>query len=102
MGIWTRTRTSLPAVFDNVIQVRQDSVGNFYHCHQCSMLFSHVEGEVPGSAVLVFDIEMISLEEGLPEGYMFIWDSDITPNLFTEMDKNKDNNVEPSEVGYYF
>ncbi|KAG5842210.1 peptidyl-prolyl cis-trans isomerase FKBP9 [Anguilla anguilla] len=60
-----------------------------------------VEGEVPGSAVLVFDIEMISLEEGLPDGYMFIWNSEVSPNLFTEMDKNKDSNVEPSEFTDY-
>ncbi|MGH0128451.1 UNVERIFIED_CONTAM: hypothetical protein FKN15_009240 [Acipenser sinensis] len=56
-----------------------------------------VEGEVPGSAVLVFDIEMIDLEEGLPDGYMFIWNSDTTPDLFSEMDKNLDGHVDPVE-----
>lgn len=54
--------------------------------------------EVPGSAVLVFDVELIDLEEGLPEGYMFIWNEDVSPDLFSEMDKNKDDQVEPSEV----
>ncbi|MGH0124175.1 UNVERIFIED_CONTAM: hypothetical protein FKN15_016586 [Acipenser sinensis] len=60
-----------------------------------------VEGEVPGSAVLVFDIEMIDLEEGLPDGYMFIWNSDTTPDLFTEMDKNLDGHVDPVEFLNY-
>lgn len=54
--------------------------------------------EVPGSAVLVFDIELIDMEEGLPEGYMFIWNDDVSPDLFSEMDKNDDKQVEPSEV----
>ncbi|RXN01463.1 Peptidyl-prolyl cis-trans isomerase FKBP9 [Acipenser ruthenus] len=60
-----------------------------------------VDGEVPGSAVLVFDIEMIDLEEGLPDGYMFVWNSDITPDLFTEMDKNLDGHVDPVEFLNY-
>ncbi|KAG7457828.1 hypothetical protein MATL_G00231390 [Megalops atlanticus] len=60
-----------------------------------------VDGEVPGSAVLVFDVEMVDMEEGLPEGYMFIWNGEVSPNLFNEMDKNKDNLVEPSEFTDY-
>lgn len=54
--------------------------------------------EVPGSAVMVFDIELVDMEEGLPEGYMFIWNDDVSPDLFAEMDKNSDGLVEPSEV----
>lgn len=57
-----------------------------------------VAGEVPGSAVLVFDIELIEMEEGLPEGYMFIWNEDVSADLFTEMDTDKNQQVEPSEV----
>ncbi|XP_051520280.1 peptidyl-prolyl cis-trans isomerase FKBP9-like isoform X1 [Myxocyprinus asiaticus] len=60
-----------------------------------------VDGEVPGSAVLVFDVEMMNLEEGLPEGYMFVWNSDVSPDLFNEMDKNKDSQVDPSEFSEY-
>ncbi|MBN3305500.1 FKBP9 isomerase, partial [Amia calva] len=60
-----------------------------------------VDGEVPGSAVLVFDIEMVDLEEGLPEGYMFIWNGDVSPDLFTEMDKNKDGHVDSVEFSDY-
>lgn len=57
-----------------------------------------VADEVPGSAVLVFDIELVDMEEGLPEGYMFIWNEDVVTDLFTEMDKDKNEQVEPSEV----
>lgn len=65
---------------------------------QLSVLFVSVAGEVPGSAVLVFDVELISVEEGLPEGYMFIWNEDVSPDLFSEMDKDDNKLVEPSEV----
>lgn len=57
-----------------------------------------VADEVPGSAVLVFDIELVEMEEGLPEGYMFIWNEDVSPDLFAEMDIDNDEQVEPSEV----
>ncbi|KAG5264534.1 hypothetical protein AALO_G00255290 [Alosa alosa] len=60
-----------------------------------------VEGEVPGSAVLVFDVELIEMEEGLPEGYMYVWNDDVSPDLFVEMDKNKDGKVEASEFSDY-
>lgn len=62
------------------------------------VLFASVAGEVPGSAVLVFDVELINVEEGLPEGYMFIWNEDVSPDLFSEMDKDDNKLVEPSEV----
>lgn len=54
--------------------------------------------EVPGSAVLVFDIELVDMEEGLPEGYMFIWNDEVSHDLFAEMDKDKNEQVEASEV----
>uniref|UniRef100_A0A8C2WVV9 peptidylprolyl isomerase n=1 Tax=Cyclopterus lumpus TaxID=8103 RepID=A0A8C2WVV9_CYCLU len=60
-----------------------------------------VTNEVPGSAVLVFDIELVDMEEGLPEGYMFIWNDDVATDLFTEMDKDKNEEVEPSEFTDY-
>lgn len=62
------------------------------------MLSASAAGEVPGSAVLVFDVELINVEEGLPEGYMFIWNEDVSPDLFSEMDKDDNKVVEPSEV----
>ncbi|CAL8293829.1 unnamed protein product [Merluccius merluccius] len=60
-----------------------------------------VTDEVPGSAVLVFDVELIDVEEGLPEGYMFIWNDDVSPDLFTEMDVDLNQQVEPSEFTDY-
>ncbi|KAG7317070.1 hypothetical protein KOW79_019368 [Hemibagrus wyckioides] len=60
-----------------------------------------VDGEVPGSAVLVFDIELVGVEEGLPEGYMFVWNNEVSPDLFSEMDKNKDLQVDPTEFSDY-
>uniref|UniRef100_A0A8C7HFW9 peptidylprolyl isomerase n=1 Tax=Oncorhynchus kisutch TaxID=8019 RepID=A0A8C7HFW9_ONCKI len=57
-----------------------------------------VDGEVPASAVLVFDIEMIEMEAGLPDGYMFIWNEEVSADLFTEMDADKDLQVLASEV----
>ncbi|XP_068616027.1 peptidyl-prolyl cis-trans isomerase FKBP9-like [Brachionichthys hirsutus] len=60
-----------------------------------------VTGEVPGSAVLVFDVELIDVEDGLPDGYMFIWNDDVSPDLFSEMDKDDDKQVEASEFTDY-
>ncbi|KAA0710375.1 Peptidyl-prolyl cis-trans isomerase FKBP9 [Triplophysa tibetana] len=60
-----------------------------------------VDDEVPGSAVLVFDVEMVEMEEGLPEGYMFIWNGEVSPDLFSEMDKNKDKEVDRTEFSEY-
>ncbi|KAI5621545.1 peptidyl-prolyl cis-trans isomerase FKBP9 precursor, partial [Silurus asotus] len=60
-----------------------------------------VDGEVPGSAVLVFNIKLVSVEEGLPEGYMFIWNDEVSPNLFSDMDKNKDLQVDLTEFSDY-
>lgn len=62
------------------------------------MPFLCSDGEVPGSAVLVFDVEMVEMEEGLPDGYMFVWNNDVSPDLFSEMDKNKDAQVDSTEV----
>ncbi|XP_037119840.1 peptidyl-prolyl cis-trans isomerase FKBP9 [Syngnathus acus] len=57
--------------------------------------------EVPGSAVLVFDIELMEMEDGLPEGYMFIWNEEVSGDLFTEMDTDKNEQVEPAEFSDY-
>ncbi|XP_069469333.1 peptidyl-prolyl cis-trans isomerase FKBP9 [Ambystoma mexicanum] len=60
-----------------------------------------VEGEVPGSAVLVFDIELLELVPGLPEGYMFIWNEEVPLNLFEEIDKDKNGEVPIDEFSEY-
>lgn len=56
------------------------------------------DGEVPGSAVLVFDIELLELVAGLPEGYMFVWNGEVSPNLFEEIDKDGNGEVLLEEV----
>ncbi|XP_065256054.1 peptidyl-prolyl cis-trans isomerase FKBP9 isoform X1 [Emys orbicularis] len=60
-----------------------------------------VEGEVPGSAVLVFDIELLELVSGLPDGYMFVWHGDVSPNLFEEIDKDNNGEVFLEEFSEY-
>uniref|UniRef100_G3VVI0 peptidylprolyl isomerase n=1 Tax=Sarcophilus harrisii TaxID=9305 RepID=G3VVI0_SARHA len=60
-----------------------------------------VAGEVPGSAVLVFDIELLDLVSGLPEGYMFIWNDEVSPNLFEEIDKDGNGEVLLEEFSEY-
>nr|XP_043869402.1 peptidyl-prolyl cis-trans isomerase FKBP10 [Solea senegalensis] len=52
---------------------------------------------VPSSAVLVFDIEMLSFQKGVPPGYLFVWLEDSPTNLFEDMDTNKDNEVTQEE-----
>lgn len=60
-----------------------------------------VDGEVPGSAVLVFDIELLELVSGLPEGYMFIWNGEVSPNLFEEIDRDGNGEVLLEEFSEY-
>lgn len=60
-----------------------------------------VDGEVPGSAVLVFDIELLELVAGLPEGYMFVWNGEVSANLFEEIDKDGDGEVLLEEFSEY-
>uniref|UniRef100_A0AAZ3SXB4 peptidylprolyl isomerase n=1 Tax=Oncorhynchus tshawytscha TaxID=74940 RepID=A0AAZ3SXB4_ONCTS len=56
---------------------------------------------IDSTAVLVFDIEMIEMEAGLPDGYMFIWNEEVSADLFTEMDADKDLQVLASEFSDY-
>ncbi|XP_069814549.1 peptidyl-prolyl cis-trans isomerase FKBP9 isoform X1 [Dendropsophus ebraccatus] len=60
-----------------------------------------VEGEVPRSAVLVFNIELVDLIPGLPDGYMFIWNGDVSPNLFEEIDKDQNGEIFLEEFSDY-
>lgn len=53
---------------------------------------------VPGSAVLRFEVELISMEEGVPEGYLFIWHGEPPANLYEQMDLNKDGGIPADEV----
>lgn len=56
---------------------------------------------MPGSAVLRFEVELISLEEGVPEGYLFIWHGDPPENLFEQMDLNKDGQIPADEFSTF-
>ena len=47
--------------------------------------------EIPGDATLNFDVEVVSVETG-PE----------PPNLFADLDKNKDGKLTPEEILQYF
>ncbi|XP_012724084.2 peptidyl-prolyl cis-trans isomerase FKBP9 [Fundulus heteroclitus] len=60
-----------------------------------------VTDQVPGSAVMLFDVELMEIEDGLPEGYMFIWNDEVPPGLFAEIDKNNNGELEPSEFTDY-
>uniref|UniRef100_A0A2K5E8R8 peptidylprolyl isomerase n=1 Tax=Aotus nancymaae TaxID=37293 RepID=A0A2K5E8R8_AOTNA len=56
---------------------------------------------VPGSAVLQFEVELVSREDGLPTGYLFVWHEDPPANLFEDMDLNKDGEVPPEEFSTF-
>lgn len=48
---------------------------------------------VPSSAVLFFELELVELQKGVPDGYMFVWLGDSPDPLFTAMDLNSDKEV---------
>ncbi|TRY94168.1 hypothetical protein DNTS_021013, partial [Danionella cerebrum] len=50
-------------------------------------------GIVPGSAVLQFELELLSLQKGVPEGYLFIWLGDSPGQPFDALDINQDKQV---------
>ncbi|KAK1794452.1 hypothetical protein P4O66_011322, partial [Electrophorus voltai] len=50
-------------------------------------------GDVPGSAVLRFELEIISIQKGVPEGYLFVWLDESPAELFQALDMNQDSEV---------
>lgn len=54
---------------------------------------------VPGSAVLLFELELVQLQKGVPEGFMFVWLGDTPDPLFNALDLNGDKEVPLNEVG---
>uniref|UniRef100_A0A671XLP0 peptidylprolyl isomerase n=1 Tax=Sparus aurata TaxID=8175 RepID=A0A671XLP0_SPAAU len=58
-------------------------------------------GGVPGSAVLFFELELVELQKGVPEGYMFVWLGDSPNPLFPAMDLNGDNEVPLEEFSEF-
>lgn len=63
----------------------------------CLAVYPSATG-VPSSAVLVFDIELVSFEKGVPPGYLFVWLQDSPADLFEAMDMNKNAEVPREEV----
>lgn len=58
-------------------------------------------GEVPRSAVLFFELELVELKKGVPEGYMFVWLGDGPDPLFPAMDLNGDKEVPLEEFSAF-
>lgn len=56
---------------------------------------------VPSSAVLIFDIELVSFEKGVPPGYLFVWLQDTPADLFEALDMNKNAEVPQEEFGEF-
>ncbi|XP_023258959.1 peptidyl-prolyl cis-trans isomerase FKBP10 [Seriola lalandi dorsalis] len=58
-------------------------------------------GGVPRSAVLFFELELVELQKGVPEGYMFVWLGDGPDPLFPAMDLNGDKEVPLEEFSSF-
>ncbi|XP_046894806.1 peptidyl-prolyl cis-trans isomerase FKBP10 [Hypomesus transpacificus] len=56
---------------------------------------------VPSSAVLYFELELLDLQKGVPDGYMFVWLGDSPDPLFPAMDLNKDGEVPLEEFSEF-
>lgn len=56
---------------------------------------------VPGSAVLFFELELLTLTKGVPDGYMFVWLGDGPDPLFPAMDLNGDHEVPLEEFSSF-
>lgn len=66
--------------------------GGFLHCP--------LAAGVPSSAVLVFAIELVSFEKGVPPGYLFVWLQENPPNLFEALDIDSNKEVSQEEVQF--
>lgn len=53
---------------------------------------------MPSSAVLFFELELMDLQKGVPEGFMFMWLGDSPDPLFPAMDLNGNQEVPLEEV----
>ncbi|XP_072299934.1 uncharacterized protein [Eucyclogobius newberryi] len=56
---------------------------------------------VPGSAVLLFELELVELQKGVPDGFMFVWLEDGPEPLFPAMDLNGDKRVPLEEFSEF-
>ncbi|KAF4073487.1 hypothetical protein AMELA_G00243810 [Ameiurus melas] len=58
--------------------------------------FGHGQNEgsvVPADAVLIFELELLDLRKGVPQGFLFVWLEEIPDPLFSFMDLNQDGEV---------
>lgn len=88
----------LGALLYSTFTVSQNISGAFFFFPSFALWF--LATGVPGSAVLVFDIELVSFEKGVPPGYLFMWLQEIPPQLFEALDINNNKEVPQEEVGY--
>ncbi|XP_060795271.1 peptidyl-prolyl cis-trans isomerase FKBP10 [Neoarius graeffei] len=58
-------------------------------------------GAVPGSAVLRFELELLSLQKGVPEGYLFVWLDETPKEIFEAMDINQDKEIPLEEFSEF-
>ncbi|KAF7648655.1 hypothetical protein LDENG_00153580 [Lucifuga dentata] len=56
---------------------------------------------VPRSAVLFFQLELVELQKGVPEGYMFVWLGDGPDPLFPAIDLDGDKQVPLEEFSAF-
>ncbi|XP_023691295.1 peptidyl-prolyl cis-trans isomerase FKBP10 [Paramormyrops kingsleyae] len=61
----------------------------------------HEAHGIPASAVLHFELELIGLQKGVPEGYLFYWLEDPPEPLFQAMDLNKDKEIPLEEFSEF-
>lgn len=59
---------------------------------------SFAGSSVPADAVLLFDLELVELHDGVPPGFLFVWLDEIPDPLFSFMDLNHDEKVPEHEV----
>lgn len=69
-----------------------------FYPESCFLFFVCPAGGVPGSAVLFFELELVKLQKGVPEGYMFVWLGDGPDPLFPAMDHDGNKEVPLEEV----
>ncbi|XP_048416417.1 peptidyl-prolyl cis-trans isomerase FKBP10-like [Stegostoma tigrinum] len=58
-------------------------------------------GDIPGSAVLMFDVELLDMKPGVPEGYLFVWTDKPPAKLHEELDSNQDGEILLEEFTRY-
>lgn len=92
----TRIRDTRPSPDSSDMHTDNHCICPFVH----ALLSLHVSTArgVPSSAVLFFELELLDLKKGVPEGYMFVWLGDSPDPLFPAMDLNGDKEVPLEEV----